>query len=358
MCLRSWIVSGASFVVRSACEPGILNPLFVGVRAYGSAVTLIVAVATGNYAIHASDRYVSVQRTPASPGKDWDLHANKTVVAIGSDCWLVLGYSGLAYLDGKPTDQLIAEAITGYEDLSSGGMSFAWCLPKYPHYREIRDRIEKKLTEAYSRLPADTADAYATHVLGSGIQRKNNLVSGVMFGMTVQGNASHAMELLPRRLRNQFNIYAVGSVDKPAIDKAKNRIETEKPSNPDDIREILMDAVSETSALTDAVGDDVMGVVLDKPKNTIRTLFRRADPQRQAGLLQLTEHVDERFKQMSTVSTPYVLTPGISWGPSIGNPGGWTMVQTGIKFEYSGFGFDPPKQGGGFMTAQPRKPPP
>jgi hypothetical protein len=45
------------------------------------------------------------------------------------------------------------------------------------------------------------------------------------------------------------------------------------------------------------------------------------------------------------------------FGPSIGNPGGWSM-NSGIKFEYSGFDFDPPKPGGGFVAGQPRKPQP
>ncbi len=321
-------------------------------------MTLIVTVATGNWAIHASDRYVSVQPTPGNPGGDWDLHANKTVVAIGSDCWVVLGYSGLAYLDGKPTDQLIAEAISGYDDLSGGAPSTPWLRPVYPHYRAIRDQVERKIADAYSRLPDATANRYATRVLASGLQRQDNGVYGVMFKITVQGKNSSATELAPDRLPpNQFRIDAVGSVYTPAIEKAQHRIETINPITPEDIREILMDAVTETSALNEYVGDDIMGVILDQPKDTIGTLFRRPDPQRQAELLKQVANVEEQFKQMATVSTPYVLTPGMIFGPSIGNPGGRNM-NSGIKFEYSGFDFDPPQPGGEFVSGQPRKPPP
>jgi hypothetical protein len=266
-------------------------------------VTLIVAVATGNYAIHASDRYVSVQPTPKNPSGDWDMHSNKTVVAIGSDCWLVIGYTGLAYLDGKPTDQLIAEAISGYDDLSGGAAFIRWFRPDYPHYRAIRDQIERKIADAYSRLPEATANKYATLVLASGVQRKDNKIYGVMFRITVQGKTSSAIELAPDRFPyNQFHINAVGMVHNPIIDRAKQRIETTNPITPQDIRAILMDAVIETSTLTDHVGDDVMGVVLDKPDDTISTLFRRADPERQAELLQQVGNVDEQLKQMATVS--------------------------------------------------------
>jgi hypothetical protein len=319
-------------------------------------VTLIVAVATGNYAFHASDRYVSVQPTPKNPSGDWDLHANKTVVAIGSDCWLVLGYTGLAYLDGKPTDQLIAEAISGYDDLSGGAAFIPWFLEQYPHYREIRDRVEQKLADAYSRLPKTAADKFATLVLASGVQRKEGLISGVMFQIKAQGSTTTAEEVVPNRLRaGNYHFGAVGMVNKDIINRMDARIPSAQSL--EETRDMLMDAVIETSGLTDYVGDDVMGVILDKQNNTISTHFRRADPQRQAELLQKIENLEEQFGQMATVSTPYVLTPGMIYAPSIGNPGGWSM-NTGITFNFTGFDIAPGSGGGAFVAGQPRTPPP
>lgn len=317
-------------------------------------MTLIVAVATGNYAFHASDRYVSVQPTPKNPTGDWDLHANKTVVAIGSDCWLVLGYTGLAYLDGKPTDQVIAEAISGYDDLSGGAAFIPWFVPQRPHYREIRDRVEQKLADAYSRLPKTTADKYATLVLAAGVQRKDGLISGVMFQIKAHGRTTTAEEVVPNRLRaGSYQFGAVGMVNKDIIDHMDARIPSAQSL--EETRDMLMNAVIETSRLTEYVGDDVMGVILDKQSNTISTHFRRADPQRQAELLQQVDNIDEHFKQMASVSTPYVLTPGMIYAPSIGSPGGWAM-NTGINFTFSGFDDKPGP--GAFVAGQPRKPAP
>ena len=87
-------------------------------------MTLIVAAVAGNWAFHASDRFVSVEPTPDNPTGEFDPHSNKTVVVVGSDCWLVLGYTGIAYLDGKPTDQVIAEAISGYDDLPPAAFTY------------------------------------------------------------------------------------------------------------------------------------------------------------------------------------------------------------------------------------------
>jgi hypothetical protein len=121
-----------------------------------------------------------------------------------------------------------------------------------------------------------------------------------------------------------------------------------------------MDAVIETSHLTNYVGDDVMGVMLDKQTNTVSSHFRRADPQRQAQLLQQVARDNEifqgqpQFQQMASVSTPYVLTPGMIFAPSIGNPGGWT-VNRGISFNFTGFDDPEPKPGGAYFAGQPRK---
>ncbi|VEG57086.1 Uncharacterised protein [Mycolicibacterium aurum] len=326
-------------------------------------MTLVLAAVTGHYAIHASDRYTSVRPTRKHPTPDWDIHANKTVVAIGSDCWLVLGFSGLAYLDDKPTDQLIAEAISGYDDLSGSAAFIPWIVSPQPHYRDIRDRVERKLVEAYSRLPRSTARDYATSVLAAGVQRKDNSIYGVMFKIVTQGKNSIAQELAPSKLRwNQVFTQAIGSRTRniDITNRAKQRILSDAGS-PEEVRNILMDAVSESSKVDSSIGPDIMGVILNKKSNTISTYFRASDPRRQAEIASIVSPDDERAKHIPTVATPYVLEPGMIFGPSVAPPGGWPS-NNGITFEFSGFGVEPAasKDGGTFIyvAGQPRKPPP
>ncbi|MDP7733983.1 hypothetical protein [Mycobacterium paragordonae] len=323
-------------------------------------MTLIVAVATGNFAVHASDRYVSVQKTPRNPSGDWDVNANKTVVVIGSDCWVVLGYTGLAYLDGKPTDQVIAEAISGYDDLSGGAAFMPWFEERYPHYREIRDRVERRIADAYTRLPTGVAMKYATRVLASGVQRKDGMSRGVMFRITVQGSGSKAEELASSLLHNQFHIDAVGMVNQQVIDRAKHRIETKQAVTAEDIRDIAMDAVIETSGMTDYVGDDAMGVILSNGEQTVGTHFRRSNVQNQEELFRRMKEHEDTFMYSGVTVTPYVLTHGMIYGPSAGTPGGW-VSDSGLKFNFTGFD-DPAKVEGKpvkiLFAGQPRKPKP
>ncbi len=91
---------------------------------------------------------MTYQSRTKSGAKSWDIAANKTIIVIGRDCWLVLGYTGLAYLDGKPTDQFIAEAISGVPDLEKSGF-VGWATPEDLHFEGIMLRIEKAIQSAY-----------------------------------------------------------------------------------------------------------------------------------------------------------------------------------------------------------------
>lgn len=80
-----------------------------GKWAYASDMTLVISVSTPAYALHVSDRLVS------KGGRPHDPLANKTVVVRASDGLLVIGYTGLAFCDGRTTDSWIANVITNDE---------------------------------------------------------------------------------------------------------------------------------------------------------------------------------------------------------------------------------------------------
>jgi hypothetical protein len=228
------------------------------------------------------------------------------------------------------------------------------------HYRAIRDQIQTKIADAYSRLTPAIANKYATAVLACGVQRKDNQIMGVMFQIAVAGTCSDAIELAPNTLQpTQFMMHAIGTVDKTIFEKTRQRI-VGLPNlfEPYVIRDILIEAVAETGKVCAAVGEDVMGVVLDKRHNTISTVFRSPKPERLAVLLKQTRLKNKSLTQMVSAATPWVITPPWTFYPSIGTPGGWTNSQTGIKFQYSGFDSRPPPKSHMLFTGQPRRKPP
>lgn len=322
-------------------------------------MTLIVAAVADNFAVHASDRLTTTDPTKVNPTGEFDAHSNKTVVAMGTDCWVVIGYTGLAFLDGKPTDQVIAEAISGYDDLSGGAAFTYWQRPTGLHYRAIRDRIQAKLGDAYSRLSAAERKRPLA-LLCAGLQRQDHMVGKVMFRMTFHGDSAKSSENPPPPGVGGFNIDAAGMVNNDIISRARDRILaiSDASTIAQQVREILRDAVLETSALTNKVGDDVMTVVLDNAGQRISTLLHISDPDRQAALFRTVAKGADFVNPdvIAAVSTPYVLTPGMIYGPSIGNPGGW-QSNGGPVLEFNGFGDHPtPPPGSGMIfSAQPRR---
>jgi hypothetical protein len=192
------------------------------------------------------------------------------------------------------------------------------------------------------------------------VQRKDNLIYGVMFKVVVQSNSSMAKEIGDDRLRwNKFQTHCIGSLDhnRHILAKAKRRIAGPDVTSPEDIRDILIDAVVESSQVDPGIGSDVMGVVVDKIGNKIDTYFKPANPDTQA-LLAAQVSGSEGLRDRLSVATPYLLAPGVIYGPSVSPGGGWPM-NSGITFNFSGFdtGNGSP-DGGVYFGAHPRRPPP
>ena len=131
------------------------------------------------------------------------------------------------------------------------------------------------------------------------------MVTKVMFRTTVRDDSATSIQLGPSTVGfKPFSIDAVGTVKREIIDRALDRIAAiTGPADEarDVLRDILKDAVLETSQLTPKVGDHVMTVVLDNPANTIRTALLVADPQRQAELFEQARQsavgIDQQFRR-------------------------------------------------------------
>jgi hypothetical protein len=325
-------------------------------------VTLIISAVWGQWALHASDRFVSVKPTTGNPTGEFDPHSNKTIVVVGSDCWLVMGYTGIAHLNGRPTDQLIAEAISGYADLS-GAMHTFWFPGPYLRYREIRDRIESKLHDAYSQLSQIDKGAHNLKVLCSGLQRLPTGPKPVMFQIKITPTETTAVEKIPRFFRfGRSMVTASGQVYNDILNRMCDRLDRYTDNggkSPIIFRDILIDGVIETSKIERTVSDRVMAVHLDPFNRTISSHFHSPDPSAQFSLLQGISELESKFRNLPSVPTPFVLMPGAIWGPSIGDPGGWDVMTDGgapsITFEFTGFNVES-RPGASFFAAQPRRP--
>jgi len=104
-------------------------------------MTAIITLYANESVYQASDRLVTTRRpTLDSTGRPQlrphDPSANKSIIYVGSDCRLLIGYTGLAYVCRVPTDKWLAELI--YEGPFPEGFEFK--LP--PRSRKAMDVIE------------------------------------------------------------------------------------------------------------------------------------------------------------------------------------------------------------------------
>lgn len=68
-------------------------------------MTLILTLVTPSQVLQVSDRLVTRGTSR------FDEFANKNVIFLAKNALVTIGYSGLAYLDGVPTDHWLAEQI-------------------------------------------------------------------------------------------------------------------------------------------------------------------------------------------------------------------------------------------------------
>src|SRR5215211_4929824 len=80
-----------------------------------SFMTSIVSLLAGPFVQMAADRLVTVRRG-SGPNARTDVHddeANKSIVLVTRDAAAAIGYTGIAYLNKKPTDVFLADHFAG-----------------------------------------------------------------------------------------------------------------------------------------------------------------------------------------------------------------------------------------------------
>jgi hypothetical protein len=85
-----------------------------GWRLVGSCiVTLILSLITAGYALQVSDRRLTQKK--GGQYDLWDSASNKSVILLGRDGVISMGYSGPAFIGRATTDGWIAEVLTGID---------------------------------------------------------------------------------------------------------------------------------------------------------------------------------------------------------------------------------------------------
>jgi hypothetical protein len=273
-------------------------------------VTLVVGLVAGSMVLHVGDRLLT------DKGAEWDQYANKSVVVLGSDGWATVSYSGLAHIGGRPTDQWLAEVLSGQKPGpgSHGGLgtTFSNVIPTLgPALARLPDAIEQD----FGREPPN-GRARGMRILVSGFvtrRRRSPLVRP--FGITHKhsGQAGASVETIatPRTWRWQDHALP-GSIGRPPDEGWDHLIAAlERPGhNLDSIERIMVDQIRTVAAIPGSVvGPNCMSIALSAQRD-VRIRF-----------LPAPTHA------VSAISfTPWIVAPRLLQPPQeLGGTGGWQL---------------------------------
>lgn len=268
-------------------------------------MTLVLTAVAKQHVFHASDRLLTYRTTRG--GDVWDAEANKTVIVMGDDCWLVLGYTGAAYVGGRSTAQLLAECISGVADLSTGGF-IGWQRPRPFHLQAIVDRLVTCLNTAWLAVPSHQR-ASGLQVSIGGIQNATPRPAHVLWDLSLQPSgifAVHRADLSGFRWDAGYALTTVGAAAAEEIEQLRADLREHGEESPEVFRDLLVECVQRTAAREPTVGRDTMAVVLKPAADRIEVYYR---PGPRTG-------VDDTLRLPTTAFSPWALTPAFIYAPA------------------------------------------
>jgi hypothetical protein len=116
-------------------------------------MTLVMSLVHAPLAFHEGDRLIT--EPDKGRRKKWDPLTNKSVLVLAQNGYMCVSYSGLAYIDGKPTDQWLAEAASGRQTISgvAGGPATLYSTTLMPRIGPALSRIRTAIETDFASQP-------------------------------------------------------------------------------------------------------------------------------------------------------------------------------------------------------------
>lgn len=280
-------------------------------------MTLIIGMVGQAVAHQVGDRLVSAARgTRTAPH---DPLANKQVVVVTADALVAIGYTGLAYLEGRPTDDVIAEAVAGHP--VGGGITFP--APMLSPIYEIANRVTERLAHA-----VPNSGGYGVDVMMVGLKRgKRDRTEPLLWRIRKEPGARAEIrrhEETPFDWRTRFSLDAIGDIDRPGIEpavQAINAIEETGINRRDAVTRILVGAVRRASETRKTIGADCMVVRLwrEGGKAIAEVEYQPVARER------VTIKAQGGPVSFPAAYSPWFLAPGWVSSPSVVKGGGWNL---------------------------------
>lgn len=283
-------------------------------------MTLILTRASKDYVLQVTDRLVT-----QTGGKPFDPIANKNVLYCSRNAVVVLGYTGLAYLGGVPTDQWIVETLTGHTFDRDRKPPAASGVPM--RVRDIGQSLTllKKGLENAPFEPKWSSDWKASpfDVCVSGWQRSRKRWRPVL-GWLSKPKDAVTIELgyVPRYWhwdRDQHKKgfkFKVGVAPGSNLSHSRRKVLVEKLTgcSPDQAESNMVEAIREVSRSVPEVGPHCMSILLPPPSAAGARI--RYIPLDAPALAAVSTSQGPAFPVPPAFS-PWLVGPGVIFAPSI-----------------------------------------
>lgn len=284
-------------------------------------MTLILSSITRDFVVQTSDRLVTTQsRQP------FDRLSNKSIVFQARDAIVTMAYTGLAYLDGVPTDQWLAGNISGcsWKDGEIIPLMFG-AIPRWSHIGPTLTRIQKgleqvfrskRLTKNARRMPFELA------VAGWQWNRRGQARPTIAVVGKEKGKSSVTIARLPRAEGWLGRGIGCPTSHLTSSDIESMKEDMGKANSPNEVKMVGVNGIRRVSNRTSVVGPDCMSVFIHPPGlgRVDITYFPRQDWQMELGAAGSKANTT----WTPAIFSPWVIGRGALQGP-MAQSGGWTL---------------------------------
>lgn len=228
-------------------------------------MTLVLTVIANRFVVQVSDRLTTVS------GHEYDPRANKTILFVARDGVFTASYSGLAYLDGAPSDEWIASQLVGMPLAERGFGGAPW--RRVPDIGLALIQLCNGLKDAYMTLRPAHRSYWYTGVAGwQGANRARRTIAyEVTNRLAAEGKTSFRWAPVtprPTIRRSQFALLQSPHVlTADEISKLRAELRDGEPGDPHHAEGVLVTTVQSVAARSKLVGPHCMSIVLSPEIN-------------------------------------------------------------------------------------------
>ena len=296
-------------------------------------MTLIITRTSQRYALMLTDRRVT------AGGAVYDPNANKNIVFHDRNAVVAIGYTGLAHIGTMPTDQWIAQTLTGLqfaEGLGGQGSVPAFMTTDYEQtywgirFRQLKDALSVVRPELLPALRQQwTSSSFDVVITG---YEWNHSRWRPIIGTLSKSVGTDDFELieehgrwyLPCRGRIPVRMCAApaANIDLSDLNAVEASVDSGSPSDPravhevaDQAEDLLLQTIRRVSARRPVVGPDCMSILIPPPVGAEPMIRIRYLPtRRQEGRL-VTANGSETRVQVAF--SPWIISPRSIRAPAV-----------------------------------------